>query len=607
MQYRTTDLGFRRIRRIGLWAVLGCVVGGTLRAEEAADHDGLSTAVALNYCRASFHQIRKYPAKAVLFQERGQILNNLNLNGIADEEVIRLYGAVLDEIADVQIADQERLVLKDKHQRIVRRQLIENAYVLGTHVVSANYIAAVRAGANSWWDYRTAAWNRDLEVWQVDKTRMLTLVDKSTHFLDTFWKLARKRSIPDEWLVRNQDLDALEEAMREPNLEVRLRVLKRMERFMQAYPPYWYYVGRTEQALGQLFAAAQTYEKLEALGAGHFRRDEMLAAAAANRAVIQDFLRQRQAADSAQEALGFSTSVWEVNLLCARVLARHERFAEAEDAVLRNLDLGLERSQSLEVLLSIYYRSNDVANVARRLSDASVVRSVPIPLLLQCATILPNGNLPIPLLKRLGSSLQGHFDVRFGSDDLVLQAENAWQLERANLSVAIEDNSFKRHQRVKRRGHVEVRLRQVAERGHPLASSAESGPIVVTLQYAHVPAVRLHLYQHSEGSLALADALELVTAPRGSIRLAAVDVGHKRIALAASRLEELSLPATLMPPGDTDLPSLLGVIQETPESQGDSQHSTDKQTEFDDQRLSPEEPPGLITPEALPIPPAPTN
>jgi len=560
-----------RRRGRSLLAVLALLLtGGAARAEEQVEQMGLSTAVALNYCRASFHQIRKYPARTVLYQERDQILNNLNLNEIADEEVIRLYAAVLDEIGDVQIAEQERLVLKDKHQRIVRRQLIENAYILGTHVVAANYVAAVRAGASSWWDYRTAAWNRDLELWQVDKSRMVALIDKSTHFLDTFWKLARKRTIPDEWLIRNQDLDALEEALGERDLEVRLRVLKRMERFMQAYPPYWYYVGRTQQALGQLFAAAQTYQKLETLAAGHFRKDEMLAAAAANRAVIQDYLRQREAADTAQAALHFSTNVWEVNLLCARVLARHERFAEAEDAALRNLDLGLEGDQSRDVLLSVYYLSRDVANVSKQLRDPNTVRSVSMPLLLQCATLLPDGSMPRPLAERLSSSFLGYYDVRFGSDDLVLLASNDWRIPDAEVSIAIGKRSIDRYEHQSRRGHSELRLRRVAELGHPLALSSDGVPITVTLHYPHMPTTRLHLRPTGEGTSSIAGALELVKATqhRGSLRVSAVDVDFRRLALSTGSIEALAKPD--VEPGveseEADLPSLLGVIDESPQS-----------------------------------------
>jgi len=63
-----------------------------------------------------------------------------------------------------------------------------------------------------------------------------------------------------------------------------------MEGFMECYPPYWYYVARTQQSMGQLFAANETYEKLVRIGNGHFRKDEMLAAGMANRSIIQAFL-----------------------------------------------------------------------------------------------------------------------------------------------------------------------------------------------------------------------------------------------------------------------------------------------------------------------------
>src|SRR5690606_10172254 len=99
----------------------------------------------------------------------------------------------------------------------------------------------------------------------------------------------------DRWLVRSTDLEKLDRAMREPDLEVRLRILKRMEPFMEAYPPYWYYLARTEQALGNWVTASETYQKLAGLGKGHFRRDDMLATGLANRAAIEDYLGNHRA------------------------------------------------------------------------------------------------------------------------------------------------------------------------------------------------------------------------------------------------------------------------------------------------------------------------
>src|SRR5690606_28102726 len=109
---------------------------------------------------------------------------------------------------------------------------------------------------------------RDLELHKIDKARATAVIQRSSQFLDTFWKLARKKSIPDRWLVRGDDLDQLESAIQESDAEVRLRVLRRMEPFMQAYPPYWYYVARTQQELGKLSDAAATYAHVEELGQG---------------------------------------------------------------------------------------------------------------------------------------------------------------------------------------------------------------------------------------------------------------------------------------------------------------------------------------------------
>ncbi|MGE3315297.1 MAG: hypothetical protein AB7O26_09285, partial [Planctomycetaceae bacterium] len=316
------------------------------------DRQRQSTAVGLNYCRAAFHRIQKTPSKRVLLEEQEKILNNLNLNEIADEEVVRLYTAVLQEISEIRLAGKERMVIEEQYKRALTNSLVMNSFDFGTQVATAHYLDAVRTGARSWWDYRNLDMKRDVDTFRVEKDRMVAIVDKSSHFLDTFWKLARKRTIPDRWLIRGQDLDRLQIAMQEPDLTVRLRVLKRMEEFMECYPPYWYYVARTQQGLGQLFAAAETYERLATIGNGHFRKDEMLAAGMANRAVIQEYLHQPGAMESARLALTYSTDVWEANLMCARVLGQHGELGAAEDAILRNLDVGLEREYSMAALVS---------------------------------------------------------------------------------------------------------------------------------------------------------------------------------------------------------------------------------------------------------------
>ena len=507
-----------------------------------SDSRGRSTAVALNYCRASFHRIRRNPSRRILIEEREKILNNLNLNGIADEEVIRLYSSVLDEIRQVRIADKDRQILKQKYKQEMRRQLGANAFLFGTQMATAQFGAAVRTGVNSWWDVRDVSWHRDVDVWRIDKQRMGTVVDKSTHFLDTFWKLAQKKNIPDRWLVRANDLNKLQAALQEQDAVVRLRVLKRMEGFMECYPPYWYYVARTQQSLGQLFAAAKTYDKLADLAAGHFRKDHMLAAGLANQAGIQEFLRQPEAVETAKEALKYSTDVWQANLMCAQVLVRNKRIEKAEDAILRNLDVDLEREHSLAALLSLYCHSDNEKKLIAMLSQASVLREIPIRALFECAKKLGSQKLPNAAREHFADSLFAYPSIHFGRDDFVVVAGSNWQIQQARISVQFGDRQVHQPQLEFARGNLRVRFRGVLELGNPLKPAAGLSEATLTLQYPRTSPIRLFLTHRTptgHRSKEFGAATVHAPAPRtaaiarkhAALRITAIEFGDSHISL----------------------------------------------------------------------------
>ena len=442
-----------------------------------------SAAVAINYSRASLHRIRKAPNIAVMIEEQEKILNHLNLNGVADEEVIRLYSSVLDEISHVQIADRERVMLHQKHRRAIRSMITGNAFALTAQMATMQYLGAVQTGASSWWDYRNITVTREMEEWKVEKDRWNAVVQKSNQFLDVSWKMARTRQIPDRWLVRGDDLDRLEEGWKEPDPEVRLRVLKRMEPFMECYPPYWYYVARTEQALGKLSAAAETYGKLANLGDGHFRRDEMLATGLANQALIQAHLRSPEAPETARRALAQCTDAWEANLVCAAVLQNSGQIADAEDAILRNLDVGLEESQSELVLLGLYYHQNDTTKLAQRLSQPEVAQRIPGPVLVQCATRLQQGRVPNSVTQQLASSLQITPRYHFGSDDLVVTAGPNWDFSQASLSVHVHGVEYRQPTITRTRDAWVAVFQGVGELGTSLSESSGPQGVQVALQY----------------------------------------------------------------------------------------------------------------------------
>lgn len=452
------------------------------------------TAVALNYCKAAFHRIRANPIKPVLMEERDNILNNLDFTGVDDPEVISLYTSVLNEISQVELADRELEMFRAKHRRDVLQKVAANTFTLTALVAEANFVSAVRLGANSWWDYRSQALARDTSMWKVEKALETQIVSKSSQFFDTFWKLAQKKKIPDKWLIRRNDLDALDKAMAMSDQEARLRVLDRMEHKMTCYPPYWYYVARTQQSLGQYFAAVKTYEKLADLSTGHFRKDDMLMASLANRAAIQESLGQPGASETALMALKHSTTVWEGNLMCASVLARHGNFDEAEDAILRNIDVDLEVEQSTAALASVYYHAGELRKLAGMLNDEQRRENLSVPLLMMCAARLGPEATPDAVRKTINDSFSGSPRLQYGPDDFVLVARSNWKMEHLkSITIRIGDKSYGNAKIVPGKKKYEVRFEKVAELGHPFLGRRQAIQPTITMQFPETPTIRVSL------------------------------------------------------------------------------------------------------------------
>ena len=285
--------------------------------------------------------------------------------------------------------------------------------------------------------------DRDSGLWKVDRDRVKGVLDKSGAFLDTSWKLARKRNIPDSWLVRDDDLRRLADAQADPDADARLRRLVRLERYLTHHPPYWYALARTQQRLGMFTEAEQTYAHLAKLAGGHFRRDQMLAAGWANVAMIREHTGVAGAADAAASALACGGDAWEVNLAAAGVLAKRRRFAEAEDAVLRNLDADLESEQSGAALCVVYadagtHLEGAGEKLVRRLGDPRTVAALPPAALVRCAAAACRGELPAVAAEALRRSVSVTADPRHG---VVLTADRAWGLPSAVFSAACEAGS----------------------------------------------------------------------------------------------------------------------------------------------------------------------
>ena len=262
---------------------------------------------------------------------------------------------------------------------------------------------------------------------------------------------------------------------------------------MQTYPPFWYYVGRTQQELGELPAAADTYRSLVRVGDGHFRKDDMLASSMANLAAIEEHSGGSSAVSLARKAMEYSTDVWEANLICARIMECHGRVDDAEDAILRNLDVGLETVHSRVFLASLYFHADNKQKLAQFLARPEVVAELPAPVLLALQACLGAEQTPPPALATVLASLDVQPRLQFGPDELVVRMSPTWQLHLAQVDVAVQGQKLQPRPIENVGGIHELRFADRFEFGGPLVNQSEDIDVDVRFTYPDQTVVQVTL------------------------------------------------------------------------------------------------------------------
>ncbi|MGB0738758.1 MAG: tetratricopeptide repeat protein [Planctomycetaceae bacterium] len=448
-------------------------------------------AVTLNYCHAALHRIRGAGSVDTVREEQLRILNNIDLNQINDPEVIALYRSILEEIGTLQISTREQQVISDGFQRDAQRKMGTDLFVMGAQAATGQLGSLIQTGAASWWDYRNTQARADAEHWKVERGQLQSVLNRSSTFLDSFWKLSRDNNIPDRWLLRSKDLDKLSENLSITDPETRLRALERQERFMQCYPPYWYYVARTQQKMGNTAAAEVTFRKLVEIGKGHFRQDDMLAGSLANLALMQESRQDRTALLTAQEAWEQSSVNWEANLICAAIMSRHQRYDLAEELLLCNVEESLEEEQSAVSLVWLYHATENRQQLAKMLQNPRYVSLIPIPGLLLCAQQLGSDNLPDAARTQLASTLTASPGRNGGVNTISVAAVHSWKLNEAEATITAGPQifSYASYRQTETRTEVAYTpsLRSNVSRD-PI-----SGDLVMSLRYPSTPPVEVTL------------------------------------------------------------------------------------------------------------------
>ena len=335
-----------------------------------SNDDALLSALALNYCRNSLVKIQSYNDRIVLDEEYNNIINNIDLSKINDEEIIELLEDLMDTLSYFKLQEGDKARLMKKHERKVSNAFyssfsgVTNVIYAGGGNPYAIAAAAVTQVGGAYSNYRKnlGEYREELDdkMWELEKGAIEQINDIQKSFLRNSWVLMKKRDIPDSWRLTDSQLNEYVEILKDENVDRRLRKLKRVSKYFDAYPPYWYYFGVSSMEGKNKSNANEAFNKFDQIRKGFFREDNVYTSALMNKILLLDPKNDtEEIINLLSKMVDQSTKDWRKNLFAALKYAQCGHFKEAKGLIQINIDNEKNVSLNMRVLGELYMLENN--------------------------------------------------------------------------------------------------------------------------------------------------------------------------------------------------------------------------------------------------------
>lgn len=250
------------------------------------EYDSQNTMIALNMATMSVNRIIASHDRAVLEWEYRNVINRLALGSIeSDPEMRGLYTELMNFITGRGLRDEDIKLLRESYDRreqeawyVAMSKGVESSRSsfglwnwLGSKTIGLFSYFLGRDFMTSWYcaDYRYKAEKqriaRDIDT----GTRNLTKADIEacnglyTRLLSSSWALLRKYGLSDDYRLTSESLEAFSLAMNESKPSDRLEMLRFIEHFFRAYPPYWFFCAATAYESGHEYECRKYMDKFD--------------------------------------------------------------------------------------------------------------------------------------------------------------------------------------------------------------------------------------------------------------------------------------------------------------------------------------------------------
>lgn len=243
-----------------------------------------TTAMLLNYCRESLYKIVEYNDRAVLDEEYGKLVNNIDITRIQDDEAAQLIESLLIELNTQKLSETERQYLMDAYNKRIQDNVLEvfkggkNAPSVDSDEPATLACQAILYLASGIVGYRSEKAQLKKEIaerslqLQAEELKRLTVL--RTQFFDTEYKLYKRYDLPDRLNLKEVQLAQYIKVLADDDSQRRLERLERLKDDFDAFPPFWYRLGKAAQDTRRIDLAKSYYSHFERIQPHVFREDQ---------------------------------------------------------------------------------------------------------------------------------------------------------------------------------------------------------------------------------------------------------------------------------------------------------------------------------------------
>jgi tetratricopeptide (TPR) repeat protein len=434
------------------------------------DYDTKQTALALNYALVSLCKITSYNDIIILDQEYKNIINNIDLSKIEDEEVKNLYLTLMDTITASNIAESS----KERLNKIYEQQLTDTLYSSfnpssAALIFISPHLAITQVGS-LYFNYQDNKKNYNIfkedQEAKINEQMLLTLNDQRKDFLNASWELIRRYEFPDIWRLTEEQIFDYIDILKDDQKDRKYRKLLRKTDEFQAYPPFWYYLGKTSQDIGKNDEALKYYQKFSEIQKGIFRKDPFHISVNMNTISL---LNPKENKDQILQRLEYivdnsKDSDWNNILYAALQYINFKQFEKAKKLLYRNIDY--EHSISLhkrilgEILINKESK-DELIGLIENMREDNAVKNQDILYLFGKA----NDQLILDSIKDeiFGIQLSNESNL-LGIDDLIVSVPPKWAHSVKGFQLAIENQQFTKAEHNSETGKVDFYFNKVFDK-----------------------------------------------------------------------------------------------------------------------------------------------